>query len=112
MLQYAGRPNQGVLLAGQIVDINAVGKDVEYAIELQYQAGSAVANVLQQDITFRTGTTVGVIGIILDDPTSQLVAYEGEATQLVLPIDVFDVNASRENLEFDPAASPDFMLSP
>ena len=111
-LQYAGRPNQGILLAGQVVDINAVGNDVQYAIELQYRGGSAVANVLQQDITFRTGTTVGVIGIILDDPMSQLVEYKGEAKQILLPIYVFDPDAPRESSEYGGSPTPAFILSP
>ena len=111
-LQYSGRPNQGVLFAGRVADINAVGRDVQYAIELQYEGGNAVANVLQDDLSFRTGATVGVIGIILDDPMGQLVGYEGESTQVVLPLYVFDPDAPPKNSPFNTIMSPNLMLSP
>lgn len=90
--QFEERPYQGILFVGRVVDLNAVGSDVLYSVEIQFGDDAIPLEVLLEKIRFHTGDVIGVAGIIVADPSTEMIDHPGSSGNLVLPWLVFDPN--------------------
>ena len=83
-LQHNRRPNKGVIVLGNVTDLQAQGEWTEYTIETPLGDATATSKVLIDGLPFASGSEVAVVGTIVADPRQAIDGYTGEAPQVIV----------------------------
>ncbi len=85
--QHNGRPHQGCVLVGRVVGANTLGKGGEvtlYELALENSDAEIVVPFFAKDGDIQRGTTIAVVGTIVQDPDRVVPGYSGFLPQAVV----------------------------
>ena len=97
--QYDRRPNEGILLAGRIEQLQAVGQQTLGTVVVGDPEAGLPIPVLLAAGTYSVGEQIGVVGRIVANPRDSIQGYDGDAEPIVAAQYSYRLDA-------EPAASP------
>jgi hypothetical protein len=78
------KAGDGAALAGTVTNFQAAGRVFETTVDLGSGATATVVTPTNPQDQYAIGDQVLIVGLIVEDPTTNIAGYKGEATRVVL----------------------------